>query len=223
MVLPQALSYILKFFNISMPGQQEFELLNDLADWKILNMRQCGKAGIRQIPIDCQGTVLHPPVRYRDLINTLIPSGWDRGEEREEYGEEDRRHEEKPQIFFYGFEGRIFPRKESGDPAEKKDTTCDRWRVAAGEECHTAQQNDSGKIHPGNDRGKDHRGQPEQTQQCISHREEKAERAQYRRDRIPVALRNAVHEHRCHILHKVCCSVVIFRVMYHRKMRNAKE
>ena len=37
MVLPQALSYILKFFNISMPGQQEFELLDDLADWKILN------------------------------------------------------------------------------------------------------------------------------------------------------------------------------------------
>ena len=37
MVLPQALSYILKFFNIRMPGQQEFELLDDLADWKILN------------------------------------------------------------------------------------------------------------------------------------------------------------------------------------------
>ena len=37
MALPQALNYIIKFFNLTIEKNNDFELLNDLEDWKILN------------------------------------------------------------------------------------------------------------------------------------------------------------------------------------------
>lgn len=37
MALPQALNYIVNFFNLTIEKNNDFELLNDLEDWKILN------------------------------------------------------------------------------------------------------------------------------------------------------------------------------------------